>query len=231
MKSSTYFVSMEERKRQRVVLRIKRFLLALIIFNIITMLFIRTYKISSSIMEPSIEQDSILLVSPVVYGPRFFGINLFPVSSPKRGDVIVFLSPFWNKMNPVLDFFNSIIDYVSAGNLHMGESWEGKYQVRRIIGIPGDLIYIKDNIAYIKPRDNTDFIREDLLINYKFKLSDNDKKLYFDDFFSYLNNSIKLQKGQYFVLSDNRNMVMDSRVYGPISFDSIRGKIIWNFKM
>lgn len=107
---------------------------------------------------------------------------VYRVSEPKRYDVIVFKQ---------------------SGREH------SFYNIKRIIGLPGETIYIKDGSIYI---DNTiveDNVLVDEMINY-----------------GLASEEITLEDNEYFVLGDNRNSSEDSRFasIGNITKDEIIGK-------
>lgn len=90
-----------------------------------------------------------------------------------------------------------------------------KYMIKRIIGLPGDVIEYKDNKLYI----NGDVTNE------YFNISGTTK----DFSLAQLNYDV-IPDGYYFVLGDNRENSKDSRTYGLISRDDIIGKVqfrIW----
>ena len=83
--------------------------------------------------------------------------------------------------------------------------------IKRVIGLPGEKIEYKDNQLYVdgkKVKEKFDKIDDKSLIDY------NTSKL----------GSITVPKGFYFVLGDNRANSSDSRVFGFIPKDRIKGK-------
>ena len=78
--------------------------------------------------------------------------------------------------------------------------------IKRIIGMPGDTVAIKDGEIYI-----------------------NDEKI--DDEYAYGMTSdyerITLKSDEYFILGDNRLISKDSRYFGPIKEKEIKGKVIF----
>ena len=89
---------------------------------------------------------------------------------------------------------------------------EGSTIIKRIIGMPGETIKCKDGIIYI-----------------------NGKK--YKDPFGYGKTSdfskVKLKKGEYFLLGDNREVSQDSRYFGPVKEKYLLGEtnfIIFPFK-
>lgn len=84
--------------------------------------------------------------------------------------------------------------------------------IKRIIGLPGETVEIKDNDIYI-----------------------NDKKI--EDKYgygvTYNIDKVTLKKDEYFILGDNRKISLDSRVFGTIHKDEIKGTtdfIMYPFK-
>jgi signal peptidase I len=91
-------------------------------------LFIRTFvvqafKIPSGSMEPTLLVGDHILVNKFIYGIKIPLIHttLIPVSSPKRGDVVVFIYP----VDKSKDF------------------------IKRVIGLPGDTVEIQDQKVII----------------------------------------------------------------------------------
>lgn len=85
-----------------------------------------------------------------------------------------------------------------------------EYIVKRIIGIPGDTIQIKDNVLY----------RNDARL-LEFYIKDQD--------WMTSDISVTLQEDQYFLMGDNRNHSTDSRSFGVVSKDDIFGKVLFRF--
>ncbi len=112
----------------------------------------------------------------------------YKLGDPKRGDVVVFHAP-------------------EAANCPKGTGCDF---IKRVIGLPGDTIEIRDHTFYIDGRKLPEpYIPEENILNPGPYIQ---------------TNSITLRENQYFVIGDNRPHSSDSRVWGPIGKENIIGK-------
>ncbi len=78
--------------------------------------------------------------------------------------------------------------------------------IKRVIGVEGDTVEIRDNEVYLNGK----------------KLQEN----YIKEKMHTSNGVWKVGKNQVFVLGDNRNSSVDSRIFGCISTKSIQGEVV-----
>ena len=189
---------------------IKTLLYAAIIAIIIRSLLVQPFYIPSSSMEPTLLVGDRLFVTKFTYG---YSKHSFPFSPPiynkrilfkevNRGDVIVFKTPADNRT-----------DYI-----------------KRIIGMPGDIIQFLDGDLYINNIQVLKTIKtknqklycgpNQINVNtYEEKLPNNKKYLasYRTDVSFQNSEKFKVPENHYFFLGDNRDCSKDSR-YSEVGF-------------
>lgn len=82
--------------------------------------------------------------------------------------------------------------------------------IKRVIGLPGDIVEIKSNKLYI----NDELVEEPYVLE---KNNTNEFNKVFD----------KIPEDQYLVLGDNRDDSLDSRTFGFVKKSSIKGKVLF----
>ena len=179
-------------------------LIALILALFIRTFIIQAFKIPSGSMENTLLIGDHILVSKFSYGTHipneipFINTKLFDdivlfSKVPERGDIIVFKFP----KDETRDF------------------------IKRVIGLPGDLLEVRRQKVYInnKPYEDTHARHTD---------SPSDSPLVPRDDFG----PILVPDDHVFVMGDNRENSQDSRYWGYLNVKKIRGKaliIYWSW--
>ena len=174
---------------------------------------VQAFKIPSGAMKPTFLIGDHFLVNKFIYGVKipFLDRIIIPVKNPKRGDIVVFK---WPKD-------------------------ESKDFVKRIIGVEGDVIEIKNDILYINGEGvSSEYIEEfydddDFNVD-KLEESLGDVKYYIlDEVRGYQDfGPITVPKNSIFVMGDNRDNSEDSRYWGFVTLNKIKGKafvIYWSW--
>jgi len=200
-------------------------IILLAVFSFRSVLF-EPYRIPSGSMIPTLMIGDFILVNKFSYGLKLpfsdlaiFGINWNPIyllgkSEPKRGDVIVFKFP----KDPSINY------------------------IKRVVGLPGDSIEVINKEVYInnkkiawnkidgkKIMDDMDDKFKNYNFNfYKEKLGDHEHILQIDtdNYFKVNYDKRVIPKGKYFAMGDNRDYSADSRYWGFVPFENIRGRAI-----
>jgi len=128
-------------------------------------------------------------MEPTFHDSEYLIINEigYHFQEPKRGDIVVFRYP----LDPQ------------------------EYFIKRVIGLPGEKINIKDGNIYIYNDQNPNGIQLDESAYLDPSVKTYDLK----------DEVISVGTNQYFVMGDNRNNSKDSRSFGPVDKSFLTGKV------
>ena len=172
-----------------------------IIIAILIALFIRTfiicaYKIPSRSMVPTLLVGDHILVNKFIYGVKIplLRRTIIPVSEPKRGEVVVFIYP----------------------------NDRSKDFIKRVIGVAGDKIEIKNKKIFINDeefKDSYGIFSDSLVLPQSLQPRDNF-------------GPIIVPEKSIFVMGDNRDESLDGRFWGFVNLKDVEGKafvIYWSW--
>jgi len=187
-------------------------------------MFFEPFKIPSGSMIPTLLIGDFILVNKMSYGVKVPFSDWFsdPIyitgpSGPERGDVIVFKYP----KNPDLNY------------------------IKRVVGLPGDTIQVIDKRVFVNdvPIVEEDFngveIMDDMDEKYKrfnfkfFKTKTGNHthiaQIHEDNAFTADFPRITVPDNHYFAMGDNRDFSSDSRMWGFVPFENIKGRafLVW----
>ena len=193
------------------------------LYQIITSYFLTPFIVKHDAMSPEFSEGSRILASP-----------LYRISSLKRGSLVL-IEQNEKSYNFIQKTINAVVGFLSL-NIYIPfdkqSSPSTKYLLRRIVGCPGDVIYMKDFILYVKPKNEQHFLTEFEVAEFDYNintegLSSTWKK---DLPFSGHMEEMELKEGEYFVLSDNRLQSFDSRLIGKINArEAIKQKVVLRY--
>jgi len=193
---------------------------------LVTGLFIITFvlqafEIPSSSMEDTLLIGDHVFVNRIQFAPKSSWVGpLLPYRDVRRGDIVVFLHP----------------DPHDAGT----------YVVKRIMGLPGDRIHLRNGVVYRNgvALDEHAYVRHDPDEHQDAYRSNFPAVPASDDYGVYPNWIVDLQKyvqgddlvvppGYYFAMGDHRAVSLDSRYWGFIPKANVIGRpmfIYWSFE-
>lgn len=172
------------------------FATAFILVLILNTAVFATTQVRQSSMKDTLIEGQHLLIEKVSY--------LF--KSPQRGDIIVFLEDRYPE-----EYFDRVKIFLQDVS-EVFEPAETKTNIRlvkRVIGVPGDEIDIRDGKVYVNG--------DELIENYT-KGVTYPREIQFP---------LKVGEGEYFVLGDNREVSKDSRSFGVIKKSQIEGRAVF----
>jgi signal peptidase I len=177
-------------------------LIAIIFVNFARIFVFQAFKIPSGSMEDNLKIGDHIIVNKFIYGPEGNGAlsGIVPLRDVRRGDIIVFRYP----RQPEIDF------------------------VKRVIGLPGDVVSIKDKQLFINGAR----------LDEPYAVFDDEQVYPAGDFLPEPQRSRDQMKpfavpaGEYFAMGDNRDHSSDSRYWGTVPRTMIKGRafmVYWSF--
>ena len=208
-----------KKERRRRTITFILFCICLYIFiNIVISYLIYPLRQNSLSMIPDIPEKSVVLVSPVA-------------GNYQRGDVVLLQPRYTKKLNLFFSQMQRFVRFFTAQQISIFENKEqpsSKSHIRRIVGMPGDTIYMRDYVLYVKPAGEKHFLTEFEIVENPYNVTfyvppaewdtEIGVKGSFDEF--------TLGYNEYFVLADNRKSSDDSRLWGAVKKEDISAKIL-----
>lgn len=191
------------------------------IFGLITVLsisqyyFVQTAAVVSDSMKPTLTKGDCFIVNRFAYS----------FDKPKHNDIISFKVPpkamviegYTGKIyKPPIDGLSRFLDDM------IGKDNRPNY-VKRIVGMPGDKLYLSENGLYINGVLAENHFREKSIMpfpTYHDYLNGNELVVNNRGFYY-----IQVPENKYFVIGDNVNESLDSRDWGCVDRRDIKGKV------
>ncbi len=100
-----------------------------------------------------------------------------------------------------------LVDIKQNDIVVVDKSIQGSTLIKRLIGLPGDTVECINGKIFINDKEYDD--------KYAYGITDDFSK-------------VELKEDEYFILGDNRMVSEDSRYFGPVKRNNIKGKIIFS---
>lgn len=172
---------------------------------------VEPFRIPSGSLEPTLLVGDFLAVNKFAYGFRLpvWEKKIIPVANPKTGQIAVFRWP----PNPSYDY------------------------IKRVIGTPGDTVAYHNKVLSINGQEmkqtfieyTTDESSGKAVAKYRENLNGVEHDIYVRPDISAEDFEVVVPAGNYFVMGDNRDDSADSRFWGFVSDEYLRGKafLVW----
>jgi signal peptidase I len=181
--------------------------------------------VQSVSMEPDFKTGSFAFVTPLVAS-----VAEFPVlATIDRGDVVLVSHTETEKVSFPRKVAAAASSFFMARRFSLSNTQHLvslSPSLTRVVGMPGDTIYMKDQVLYVKPQSSAKFYTEFELSKKKYNTIVKPTPLDWNSAIGVAGqfSEITLKANEYFFLSDNRSSSVDSRLWGPVGGERIVGK-------
>lgn len=215
---------------------------AILIVLVIRSVVVEPFQIPSGSMVPTLAIGDFIVISKFSYGLRvpFTDIEVLPLGEPERGDIVVFIHPPTVNEDPMCGL-RRVRHFLTFG-LMPQEACTTDY-IKRVVGLPGDTVEVRDDVVYVNGVEQTRTFQS--AYTYTDQTCRSDEMKRFEETLdgkphpvlqstSYAQRMADfgprtVPEGEYFTMGDNRDNSADSRVWGFVPRDYIKGKakFVW----
>ena len=207
-----------EQKPNRIIEYSRSFFPVFFIVLLVRSFLIEPFRIPSGSLEPTLLVGDFVAVNKFAYGFRLpvWEKKILSLSNPKTGDIAVFRWP----PDPSFDY------------------------IKRVIGVPGDKIAYHNKVLTINNQKikqtfveyTTDESSGNAVANYRETINGIEHDIFTRPNVPAVDFEVTVPKGHYFMMGVNRDDSADSRFWGFVSDDYLRGKAVlvwmsWNGKI
>lgn len=196
---------------------------AVILASVVMYLFIQAFKIPSGSMERTYLVGDHLFVNKFIYGFRipYTRTKFLKFRKVQRGDIVVFQFPSSDPKE-----------------FQCGGSQYGKDFIKRVVGMPGDTVEVRDGRLYLNGAEAPEEPYVQFVDGFRYpkadlKLSPGVYQEYWEKrqlgkmFSEYIRDNfgpVTVPAGHYLVMGDNRDRSCDSRYWGAVPENLIKGR-------
>ncbi|CAN8142177.1 signal peptidase I [Thiomicrorhabdus sp. 6S2-11] len=188
------------------------FLVVLILRSFI----IEPFRIPSGSMYPTLEIGDFIAVSKFSYGIKLPVVQtkIIPIGEPERGDVVVFKYP----NDPDVDYIKRVVGLPGDEVAYLG----------RTLFINGKAVDMKAMGVY-RGNDSGAVMNDAKVVEETFDNGKSHQVLHDTDKHAIDMQPVKVPEGHYFMVGDNRDHSNDSRFWGFVPEENLKGKAfaIW----
>ena len=232
----------------------------ILVFGFIRPFVVEAFKIPSGSMEDTLLIGDRILVCKFIYGITIPGtkIKVLDFHKPARGDVFVFIPPHeierekrekekQEKEKQARNFIQNVI-----AEFIKGSAIQKRNFIKRIVAVEGDTIETRGNTLYVNGEAVNDNHYTKHVTSSRFRKGDfppfrqpeslPDTEEFFD--FTLTASQFRrrfpegkpytIPKGKVFAMGDNRDQSSDSRSWGPVDVNHIKGQafmVYWSYDM
>jgi signal peptidase I len=217
--------SHRRKRRQRRIRRLLGFLsLFLVAYLLITSFLLEVVRVRDNSMAPTLREGDLLLASPLLH-------RLERLRRVERGDLVLVENPVRASVTLGGQLTRRFIQFFTLGRAQGRTAAGSPFLLRRVLGLPGERILLEEYRFYIRSEEGA-WVGESRLSSESYQLllpESRDAQTPWPS----VNTpgspdapAVTIPPESYYVAADNRGGPLDSRIWGPLEEERLRGPVL-----
>jgi signal peptidase I len=226
-----YSYAAQKNQRHHLLWIILVFLAMFLLYNSLTSFVFSIWVLENDTMRPGLYSGDRLILSSLAIPSLLADIGIPTPSLPfKRGNIVLVDMDGGEKKKTPLVIVDGLIRFFTAQRTGLFGNGE-RFYVKRLIGLPGDEIVMTNFILRVRPAGDSYSLTEFELSDKPYDVNIPQVPALWDEAIPFSGNMSRIVLGEdeCFVISDDRSNTNDSRTWGPVPADLIKGRALFRY--
>ena len=230
-KSLKYSYAAQKHERHKLLRIVLILVILYLVYNVISAFFFSVWVSHNNTMQPGLYAGDRFIAASPVFPSLLAEIKRTGGSIPfKRGSIVLIDTRRGESQNWFLLVADNVVRFFTAQRVSILKT-DGYLYIKRLIAIPGDEISMTNFVLRVRPEGSSYTLTEFELAERPYYPSIPQVPALWDESLPFSGNmdTIGLDPGECFVVSDDRSNSGDSRTWGPVNTRTIIGKPVFRF--
>jgi signal peptidase I len=215
----------------------KIIIILFLLYHVLFLFFLRSYRLNSAVMEPRFSIGERLIATPLLFGPTVppFSSRFPAIRAPRRGDIVIVKREVV-KTPLHIKTIDTVVRFFTLQKFSLAKSRQTvllpAVQVKRVIGLPGDLVKMENYRVKILRPEKRDFVDEEELLESEYEISMPEVPSGENTVFPFSGDmpAFELDDNEYLVLSDYRGLTDSARCWAATKMDELHALVLFSFE-
>ena len=230
-KSLQYSVAAQKRERYKLLRVVFTLLVLFLLYNAVHTFLFSVWVIRNDSMQPGLQRGDRFIVVSSALPFMFSDLRGANGSIPyNRGSIVLIDKSRNEDRNMLMVAADSFVRFFTAQQASLFGAGDRLY-MKRLVGLPGDEVSMTNFVMRVRPAGTTFALTEFELSNRPYYPTIPQVPALWDMTLPLSGNmeSMLLDLGKCFVVSDDRSNTVDSRTWGPVNTRAIIGRPVFRF--
>jgi signal peptidase I len=226
-----YSYAAQKSRRHRLLWIFLVFFTLYVLYTLLVSFVFSVWALENDAMRPGLYKGDRIIFSSFAIPSLLADLKVLNPSLPFRRGSVVLIDMDRNEKKKTLPLaIDGIVRFFTAQRIGIFGN-EERYYVKRVIGLPGDELVMTNFILRVKPAGTSYSLTEFELSDKPYNVNIPQVPALWNEAIPFSGNMSRIVLGEdeCFVISDDRSNTNDSRTWGPISADFIRGRALFRY--